>query len=377
VDIEHVPDDVTPGPHGDERFRALFEHAPLGVALCEPDGRFADVNTTFREILAGTGIDPDDGTLLDLVRQVDHPDSGADRQDEARAWRDGLAAVRAGTAQVARVQLSVAPPDAPPRWVQATAARVALGDHAYLLAHLEDTTHRHLEQQRLVHLATHDGLTGLANRAMIGGRLEAGLARAAANGLPVGVLYLDLDHFKAVNDELGHDVGDALLIAVAQRLSAVLRAGDAAGRLGGDEFLVVAADVPDEVALAELVRRVETALEQPLSVGGHALPVLASVGAVLSRPGDAAPGLIRRADAAMYAAKRARRRAESRRQPAHAHPNGHLHSTERGYELSLRSVGDDPIELAIVQEQAAVAELRPAVAELRPADPQRHPAEQH
>ena len=291
---------------GDERFRALFEHAPLGVALCEPDGRFADVNPTFRDIVAGTGIDPDRGNLLDLVRHVPETD------DEARAWRDGLAAVRARTAPVARVQLSVAPPDAPARWVQATAVRVALGDHDYLLAHLEDSTGRRLEQERLIHLANHDPLTGLANRGLVHERLEAALTRSAGSGLPVGVLYLDLDHFKAVNDELGHDVGDALLIAVAQRLSAVLRAGDTAGRLGGDEFLVVAGDVPDDVALAELVRRIEAAIEQPLDAGGHVVPLSSSIGAVLSRPGDSGATMIRRSDAAMYARKRVRRRQEGR-----------------------------------------------------------------
>jgi diguanylate cyclase (GGDEF)-like protein len=196
-------------------------------------------------------------------------------------------------------------------------------------------------------------------------QLEEEHARVQQGAPAYAVMMVDVDHFKAVNDELGHDVGDALLIAVAQRLSAVLRAGDTAGRLGGDEFLVVAGDVPDEVALAELVRRVETALEQPLTVGGHALPVLASIGAVLSRPADTVAGAIRRADAAMYAAKRARRVAEARRQPAHAH--NHQHAS-LGYELSLRSAGDDPIEVAIVQEQAAVAEQRTPLDQRQPVD---------
>lgn len=347
--------------HGDERFRALFEHAPVGVALCEPDGSLSDVNPTFRDILTGTGIDPDHGNLLDLVR---HAPDGA---DEARAWRDGLAAVRAGTAQVARVQLSVAPPDAPARWVQATAVRVVLGDHPYILTHLEDATGRRLEEQRLVRLAMHDGLTGLANRTLLGERLDAGLTRARTSGLPLGVLFLDLDHFKAVNDEHGHDVGDALLIAVAQRLVAVLRAGDTAGRLGGDEFLVLAADVPDEVALSELVRRVEQALAKPLVLGDLHVPVTASIGGVLSREGDQPASLLRRADAAMYAAKRARHRAE------HA-----SRTRDRQPELTLAIAGDD-LQVSIVpvprtrssrparrtveqvqdqlwQEQAAVAE---------------------
>jgi len=304
---------------GDERFRALFANAPVGVALSDPDGDFCDVNTTFRDILDGTGIDPDQGNLLDLLRYAPA------ESDEVTTWRRDLDAVNAGTRPVARVQLSLAPPDAAPRLVQATAARVALGEKDYLLTHLEDATGRRLERQRLVYLATHDALTGLPNRELVHQRLVAALERSAGNGLPVGVLYLDLDRFKSVNDRHGHHVGDALLAAVGRRLTEVLRAADGAGRLSGDEFLVVAGDVPDETALSELVRRIEGVLSEPVEVNGAAddepvtgrVPLSVSIGAVLSRPGEQAGPLIRRADAAMYAAKRARRR-QARRSPAAA-----------------------------------------------------------
>lgn len=256
--------DAVGGP-GDERFRALFEHAPVGVALCQPDGRFSDVNPTFELLLAGTGIDPRTGSLLDLFGQgtepwADHgsagsgggsdpasgvsgdPASGGPAEGDSGggpvvpAGRDGLAAVRDGSAPVARAELVITPEGTPRRWLGVTAVRVVLGDRPFLLAHLEDTTSRRLEQQRLVHLALHDGLTGLANRTLLLDRLEAALARAAVTGVPAAVLYLDLDGFKQVNDTLGHDAGDALLVGVAQRLSGALRAGDVAGRLGGDEF---------------------------------------------------------------------------------------------------------------------------------------------
>jgi diguanylate cyclase (GGDEF)-like protein/PAS domain S-box-containing protein len=284
---------------GDERFRALFEHAPVGVALCEPDGRFSDVNPSFESLLAGTGIDPRAGRLTDLLGHV------PDGSDEVTAWRDGLIAVREGSAQVARAECAITPEGAQPRWLGVTAVRVVLGDRAFLLAHLEDTTPRRLEQQRLVHLALHDGLTGLANRTLLLERLGTALARAAVTGVPAAVLYLDLDGFKQVNDTLGHDAGDALLVTVAQRLSGALRAGDVAGRLGGDEFLVVAGDVVDQSGLQEVVRRVEVALSGPLQVR-------ASIGAVLSRPGETGPQVMRRADAVMYAVKRSRRRLAGR-----------------------------------------------------------------
>ena len=326
---DHRTDDRTDGLSvqvGDERFRALFEHAPVGVALCDPAGRFVDVNPTFRDLLVGTGIDPDAGCLADLAAQAP-PGS-----DEAARWLADLARVRAGSQDVARAELPVAPPDIAPRWLEATAVRVVLGDRPYLMTHLDDTTRRRLEEQRLVRLALHDGLTGLANRTLVQERLDEALARAARSGLPVGVVYLDLDRFKHVNDTLGHAAGDQLLVAVAERLTRVLRAGDTAGRLGGDEFLVVAGDVVDAAALGEILRRVETALATPIRVEGADVVVGASCGAVLSRPGESPDTLVRRADAAMYAAKRSRRRS---RRPA---PTA------------------DPVQLTLLHEQAAVAQ---------------------
>ncbi|MFN8079103.1 MAG: diguanylate cyclase [Kineosporiaceae bacterium] len=306
---------------GDERFRALFEHASVGVALCDLDGRFCDVNDTLRDLLDGTGIDPDHDGLTELL----HHTPG--EADEVTEWCEGLAAVRDGRRLVARVQLSLSPPDAPPRLVQATAASIVLGDRAYLLAHIEDATGRRLEHRRLVHLATHDGLTGLPNRELVQQRLVAALARAASIRLPVGVLYLDLDHLEVINDRYGRLAGDAVLAEVGRRLASVLRAGDSAGRLGEDEFLIVAGDVPDESALAELVRRLEATVSRPVEVqcedpalvaaGARdpeaqvievAVGIGVSIGAVLSRSGDQPASLMRRADAAMYAVKRARRR---------------------------------------------------------------------
>ncbi len=296
--------------HGDERFRALFENAPVGVALCDVDGSFTDVNDTVREILAGTGIDPDTATLLDLLRYT------PTEADEHEQWPAALDAVRSGTQPVARAQLSLSPPDSPPRVVRATAARVVLGERTYLMTHLEDATGRRLEERRLIYLATHDALTGLANRELVQQRLVAALTRAAVSGLPLGILYLDLDDFVEVNDQFGVQAADALLAAVGQRLRVVLRAGDSAGRLDGDEFLVVAGDVAGELALSELVRRLDDTLSEPVEVetgnGVLAVPLTVSIGAVLSRPGEQPGPLIRRADAARYAAKRARRRQSHR-----------------------------------------------------------------
>ncbi len=283
-----------PARDADQRFRALFELSPVGLALCTLDGRFVDVNRALRELTDGAGLDLGTDTLAALA--VD-PDG---------AWVAALRDVVHGRDDVARADVRLA--GARPRWASVTTVRIGLGDGEYLLTHVHDTTLRHQERERLARLAHYDGLTGLANRLLLTERLDVALAGAARCGLPVGVLYLDLDDFKAVNDSLGHSAGDALLIGVARRLLGVLRAGDTAARLGGDEFLLLVENVSTEAALAEVVRRVRAGLQPPMWVDGTPVALGASIGAVLSREGDTGPTLVHRADAAMFAAKRRRRR---------------------------------------------------------------------
>ncbi|MEV6923784.1 diguanylate cyclase [Dactylosporangium sp. NPDC051485] len=151
------------------------------------------------------------------------------------------------------------------------------------------------EHQRLLHeQATHDALTGLPNRALFNERLETGAA----------AILVDLDDFKAVNDTLGHPVGDGLLIEVGRRLRAAVRPTDLVARLGGDEFAIVLADLDDEHMLDALAGRIIDELAAPVRSHGHVLTVTASVG-VADRPaGDDAHDLLRHADIAMYAAKK-------------------------------------------------------------------------
>lgn len=169
----------------------------------------------------------------------------------------------------------------------------------------------HRIQQRLHHMAMRDELTQLPNRRAFGDALRQAEARARRTHSSFGVVLIDLDGFKAVNDRHGHDVGDALLQAVADRVQGVLRGGDVVCRLGGDEFVAVLEDCPDDEHLGHAADRLRAAIEAPLALAGGALPALtlqprASLGSALF-PADArdVDALLRMADQRMYQSKTA------------------------------------------------------------------------
>ncbi|MCA3748003.1 MAG: EAL domain-containing protein, partial [Rubrobacter sp.] len=169
---------------------------------------------------------------------------------------------------------------------------------------MDITGQKNLEA-RLVHLAFHDPLTGLPNRALFMDRLEHALARAGRSGDVLAVLFIDLDNFKFVNDSLGHEAGDRLLVAVARRLSGATRPGDTVARLGGDEFTVLLEDIPDRDEASRVAERVAEVLREPFRVVGRELFVSASVGISVSAAGSGSvEELMRGADLAMYEAKR-------------------------------------------------------------------------
>ncbi len=181
------------------------------------------------------------------------------------------------------------------------------GGH-YVLAIIRDVTERKRLEERLVYLAYHDELTGLANRTSFLERLEEAIAVADRKGLRVAVLYLDLDRFKEVNDSFGHDVGDALLKAAAERLrSAVRLEARSVARLGGDEFCAMLERVADAEEAEAIAARVAKRLAGPYSVGEHEVSsVVVSIGVAVRPPGEgtSAGQLLREADWAMYRTKR-------------------------------------------------------------------------
>ena len=172
---------------------------------------------------------------------------------------------------------------------------------------LADAIERHAADQALRYRVLHDALTGLPNRLSFVDALSESLKKAAISGSPVGILFLDLDHFKLINDSLGHHAGDALLRAVAPRLRSHLRPGDVVARFGGDEFGILIDRLADEAEAVAIADRVGAAFTQPFSIDGVDHFVNASIGVAVSRVTEERPVnaelLIRDADAAMYRAK--------------------------------------------------------------------------
>lgn len=158
---------------------------------------------------------------------------------------------------------------------------------------------------RLQHMARHDALTDLPNRSLFHDRFEAALQRARREGTYLGLLYLDLNDFKHVNDLYGHEIGDRLLIQVAKRLSGCVRASDTVGRMGGDEFTVLLTNVTELAGIGLVAEKIHAALAESFELDGRTLRISASIGsAVYPEHGDGREQLLRQADAGMYAVKR-------------------------------------------------------------------------
>ena len=163
-----------------------------------------------------------------------------------------------------------------------------------------------LEQSasQLRHLANHDVLTGLPNRKLFHERLEQAIEWAAENGQMIGLLFLDLDGFKLINDTCGHDVGDLLLQAIAKRLLGCLRGSDTVSRLGGDEFTVILPAIPTTQDAVRVAEKILITLAQPFAIEGNPIAVTLSIGISLyPQNGKTVDHLVKAADSAMYAVK--------------------------------------------------------------------------
>jgi len=226
-------------------------------------------------------------------------------EDEPVAWRMILDLVE-GRSRQATLRHRNYRKDGSVIWVEwhNSALHDANGRVISILSLAQDVSSRIQAEERLQYMATHDGLTGLPNSVLLNDRLDAALSRAKRAKRRVGVMFLDLDHFKDVNDTLGHRVGDGLLKELSRRIRGALRESDLLARISGDEFVVVLEDLPDEGAPERVARMILEEVRRPFQVEGNEIHVSGSLGLAL-HPDDGADAetLLKNADAAMYHAK--------------------------------------------------------------------------
>jgi diguanylate cyclase (GGDEF)-like protein/PAS domain S-box-containing protein len=279
---------------GEERFRALVEHVNDIILVFDDVGSVSYVSPAFERVL-GYHEDADLGLITSTYL---HPD------DRPRVLQF-VAELRLTPGAFAWLELRLRHADGSWHWFEVGLTnRLDDADIGGVVANMRDVTERRLFEQQLEYQAYHDPLTQLPNRTQFLEHLERALFDSRQNDDLVAVMFLDVDRFKLVNDSLGHDVGDRLLMEVASRLKQSLRPGDVVARFGGDEFTVLldllTAPADVEVVAERLLRN----LRAPVVVGGRELFVTASIGVAVGDDADCLAGdLLRQADLAMYVAK--------------------------------------------------------------------------
>jgi diguanylate cyclase (GGDEF)-like protein/PAS domain S-box-containing protein len=281
----------------ESRFRNAFDHAPIGMALVSHEGRWLRVNHAMCDIL---GYSEKEFLKSDFQSMI--------ISDDLFVMRSNIEAVNCGSVQNCQIEQRYRHCTGQTVWVSLSiSAGGKLGTESEnLIFQIQDITERKLAEQELKHAATHDVLTGLANRAFFMGRLSAALANMR-NDLchKTSVLFIDLDHFKYVNDSLGHIVGDNLLVEISNRLRGCIRPVDLVARLGGDEFTVLVEGHQDEQEITAIAERIRESLSEPFNILGNILHSSASIGILhASETHTTADEIMRDADIAMYMAKR-------------------------------------------------------------------------
>lgn len=279
----------------EERFRRAFDEAPIGMALMSPDGRLRKVNQALCQI---TGREP--GELLGVaLAGLTVPEDRAEHHEHIRRLLDGADDTHRGELRLGHTSgrpVSIS--------LHAAVVRDGQGDPEHILLQIQDNTERKRFEEQLQFMADHDPLTGLLNRRSFERELRAHIGRVERYGAHGALLAMDLDHFKVINDSLGHVAGDELIVRVTSMLRSRLRDSDVLARLGGDEFamLLPYADAESAMTLAEsllaLVRRAE--IELSTLRPAH---ITTSIGVATFEPGLAHEEMLIRADVAMYEAK--------------------------------------------------------------------------
>jgi len=278
------------------RYRSLFEHATEGIFQTTPEGRYINANPALARIYGHDSPDALIAHLHDIPRQLYVL---PERRAEFVRLMHEQGAVRNFESQVYHCDGRII-------WISenARAVKDADGSVQFFEGTVIDVTERKQHDAELEYQASHDSLTGLPNRSLLRDRIEQAIVKARRDSHHVAVVFVDLDHFKLINDSLGHHVGDRLLLEVADRLMACVRGHDSVARQGGDEFVIVLTEQHDENETIAIVSRLLEVISQPWMDEDQEYGLSCSVG-ISCYPNDGSDpdALLRCADAAMYQAK--------------------------------------------------------------------------
>jgi diguanylate cyclase (GGDEF)-like protein/PAS domain S-box-containing protein len=281
----------------EHRYRSIFENANEGIYQTTTSGRYLEVNPALA-VIYGYVSPAELVNALDNIGKQLYVDPGR---------RNEFAELIKRNNTVTNFESEVYRKDHTIIWISENAHVVygLAGEVLYYEGTVEDITARKQYEQRITHQATHDVLTGLPNRALLSERIETAILNAGKTGSSFAVVFIDLDHFKAVNDTMGHAAGDILIRKVAERLQSCLRDTDMVARIGGDEFVLLLPDIRhDYDFVAQIIERILCEVRKPCSLGEREFIVSCSVGISL-HPADGmgADTLLKHADIAMYQAK--------------------------------------------------------------------------
>jgi diguanylate cyclase (GGDEF)-like protein/PAS domain S-box-containing protein len=272
------------------KYRLLFEQNAAGVCIATIDGSILDCNDTFAAMLGYERTALTD-TLVNALHERPHErEEVMDRLLEARTLES--------------VELQLRKSDGERVWSLQNLSLVGTGEDAVIHSTVVDISDRKRAEEQIEFHAYHDVLTGLPNRKLFTDRLTLAVTRSRRAGTPLAVMFVDLDHFKTINDTLGHTAGDDLLLEMSRRLQHCVREDDTVARIGGDEFTIVLSDLRHPEDAATIAEKVLQAVSEPMLLVGMPVEITASIGiALYPEDGSDAESLLRNADSAMYRAK--------------------------------------------------------------------------
>lgn len=265
-----VTRDITDRVAAQQRYESIFDISPVALKLARFEtGEYLEVNQTFQEIFGYSRSEVLGGSLSE------------DELWETPRRRERIYADLRDGQTVRNEEVRLRRKDGTMVDGMFSASLLERAGEELMIVAIQDISALKNVERELEHRALHDSLTGLANRALLTDRVEQGIARARRHGLSLGLLMLDLDQFKRINDRLGHAAGDRVLVEIARRLESTLREGDTVARWGGDEFFVVLPEFEAADSMAEIKSRIHGALRPPIKVAGESVHLDVSIGAVV------------------------------------------------------------------------------------------------